>query len=170
MAKVTGPLYSDTATGRLGTALSYRIGKVWQMVTPQFHRGPSVSAALENHRAAYAAGCLAWQNLSPEEKTVYDNPPDTTITPFNYFMRIYLTGFSDFLSFVIFGTAIFNAGPDYASFDSADYASSFPSGVDEFPTMVDGLNAWQAWLHNRAADSIQSTEQYILDNKTNIEG
>jgi len=91
MAKVTGPLFSEEARGRLGTSLSYRKGKVWNQVTPQFHRGPARSAPLTAHRAFYAAGCVAWGGLTPTEKETCADPPRPELSAFNYFMQLYLT-------------------------------------------------------------------------------
>ena len=92
MAKVTGPLFSEEARGRLGTSLSYRKGKVWNQATGQFHRGPAHSDSLTAHRALYSAGCLAWGGLTPGVKEIYADPPRAELSSFNYFMQLYLLG------------------------------------------------------------------------------
>ena len=91
MAKVTGPLFSTEASGSVGMSVTFRKGKVWNQVTPQFHRGPARSDSLTAHRALYAAGCVAWGNLTPAEKETYADPPRPELSAFNYFMQLYLT-------------------------------------------------------------------------------
>jgi len=170
MAKVTGPLFSEEAQGRIGTTLSFRKTKVWYQATPQFHRGPARSNSLTAHRALYSAGCVAWGNLTPLEREAYADPPRAELSSFNYFMQIYLMADVILLGWILFSSATFNEEPTGAELAAGDYSATFPTAFDEFPTMVDGLHSWQAWIYNRAGDSVKSIENYILTYQENIEG
>jgi len=170
MAKVTGPLFSQEATGSVGMFATFRKGKVWDQVTPQFHRGPARSAPLTAHRAFYAAGCVAWGNLTPTEKETYADPPRPELSAFNYFMQVYLMADVILLGWILFSSATFNEEPAGAELAAGDYSATFPTAFDEFPTMVDGVHSWQAWIYNRAGASVKSIENYILTYQENIEG
>jgi hypothetical protein len=50
-----------------------------------------------------------------------------------------------------------------------DYAKLFPNAADEFPAAINEEHYIDAWLINSAFASIIATEQYLIDNKANIE-
>jgi len=170
MAKVTGPLFSTEATGSVGMTVTFRKGKVWNQVTPQFHRGPARSASLTAHRAFYAAGCVAWGNLTPVEKEAYADPPRPELSAFNYFMSLYLAPNVALLGAGVFGSALFEEEPTGAELPPGDYSATFPAALDQFPPMLDDVHTLQAWIYNRACASMLSIEDYILTYKENIEG
>ena len=51
----------------------------------------------------------------------------------------------------------------------SDYSKTFPTALDEFPTVIDEQHYIDAWLLNSVFDSLLITEQYLLDHKANIE-
>lgn len=57
--------------------------------------------------------------------------------------------------------------PSHLSED--DYLKQFPTGLDEFPTLVDRDHYIDAWHLNTIFDSILRIEQYYLDHKESIE-
>jgi len=90
MAKVDSPLFADEATGRIGQALSFKIGAVWPQVLGQFHRCPSKSTTLPAKKAAYKAACTAWNNLTSGEKQEFVDAAPGGQTGFNYYLSLTL--------------------------------------------------------------------------------
>lgn len=90
MAKVERPLFSDEATGKVGTVVSFKKGAIWNSIIPQFHRKKSTSASLRSQRNKYSAACAFWRSLSPAEKKPYfDNAPAGQ-NGFQYYLSIVL--------------------------------------------------------------------------------
>jgi len=58
---------------------------------------------------------------------------------------------------------------DPVHIDEADYTKNFPPDLDEFPTVENDLHYIDAWLLNTVFNSLLATEQYLIDNKSNIE-
>ena len=50
-----------------------------------------------------------------------------------------------------------------------DFLKQFPTGLDEFPTLIDREHYIDAWHLNTIFDSILRIEQYYLDHKESIE-
>lgn len=53
--------------------------------------------------------------------------------------------------------------------NEADYNKSFPSALDEFPTVINDEHYIDAWLLNSLYDSIRITQRYFIDYKDTIE-
>ena len=53
--------------------------------------------------------------------------------------------------------------------DEADYTKNFPPDLDEFPSVENDEHYIDAWLLNTVFNSLLATEQYLIDNKANIE-
>lgn len=92
MAKVERPLFSDEATGRVGTAISFKTGAVWNSIIPQFHRVQSDSLALRAQRDKFSAACSTWRGLSTETKQSYADAAQDGRTGFQYFLSTVLGG------------------------------------------------------------------------------
>ena len=90
MAKVERPLFSDEATGRVGTFCSFKQGAVWNSIVPQFHRNQSPSPSLKNRRNLFTAACLSWRALSDEEKQAYKDGAPAGRTGFQYYLSLIL--------------------------------------------------------------------------------
>ena len=50
-----------------------------------------------------------------------------------------------------------------------DYEKKFPPNLDEFPTPINEEHYIDAWLLNTVFSSLLATEQYLIENKANIE-
>ncbi len=87
MAKVDRPLFSDEASGRIGTTASFRKDTFWHLIVPQFHRTRSPSAPLAAHRARYSTACKAWRLLTPAEKQQYKDAAPDNWTGFQYYLN-----------------------------------------------------------------------------------
>ncbi len=76
MAKVSGPLMSNHASGSVAKAITIRSTKHGSVVTgyhfPGSKKKVSVSTAQAENRAKYAAALTSWQALSTEEKAQLD--------------------------------------------------------------------------------------------------
>lgn len=92
MAKVERPLFSDEATGRVGTAVSFKKGAVWDSIVPQFHRVRAVSSVLEAQRIKFSNACISWQALSVEDKQAYADAAPDNRTGFQFFLSQELVG------------------------------------------------------------------------------
>lgn len=92
MAKVDSPIFGDTATGRLGQAISFKNTENWPQVSGQFHRGPTRSSAALVQQAAYAAACALWNALPLETKELYNSTSPEGQTGFNLFISDTLGG------------------------------------------------------------------------------
>jgi len=90
MAKIDSPLFADEATGKVGQALSYKIGAVWPQVLGQFHRGPSKSAILQEKKQLYKNACITWHTLTTEEKQAFADAAPPGQTGFNYYLSLAL--------------------------------------------------------------------------------
>ena len=82
MAKVTAPLFSQTAQGNLAKgALQFRGGlggsQVYRPKAPTLQNQQPASANQRRQRARFAAVCTAWQVLSPQEKQAYHQHAQT---------------------------------------------------------------------------------------------
>lgn len=72
MARVTGPLFSESASGRIGTALLFRGGPAGPRVSRppdprRTNQGPP-SEAQAAVRARYSEAAAAWRALAPAER------------------------------------------------------------------------------------------------------
>ena len=90
MAKVERPLFSDEATGKVGQAVSFKKGAVWDSIMSQFHRTQSPSPALKAQRDKYSVACKAWRLLSYAEKQEYKDNAQEGWTGFQYFLSLVL--------------------------------------------------------------------------------
>jgi len=90
MAKVERPLFSDEATGRIGMAISFKKGAVWDSIIPQFYRKQAPSPALQNQRNKYKAACDDWNLLSDDDKQYYKDNAPTGRTGFQYYLSVTL--------------------------------------------------------------------------------
>ncbi len=180
MAKLDRPLYGEYATGTLARVLSYRHtynppddpgdpAVSWGTVAkiPFISCPPAPSQVFR--RSLYAAAVAAWSALDSAGKAFYNENKPARLTGFNFFIRLWFLPDSAYFGFCIFGSTWFQLAGDADQPAAADYDVNFPSGVDEFPTMVDGARSPQAWLWNRAYSAMQSIQQYILDHKSSIE-
>ena len=180
MAKLDRPLYGEYATGTLARALSYRRTEnppdkpgdpivSWGTVAkiPFMSCPPSPSQIL--HRALYSDALDAWRALDPTVKAFYNNNKPARLSGLNFFLRLYFKPDLIYFGYCIFGSAWFQLAVDPDQPAAIDYDINYPTGVDEFPTMVDGAQSPQAWPWNRAYSAILLVQKYLLDNKTRIE-
>lgn len=72
MAKVRGPLLSQTASGSIAGLMTFSQRKTGQQVRFQRKQRDYVSAGRATQRAKYQAVVQAWNALSPTEKSAYD--------------------------------------------------------------------------------------------------
>lgn len=82
MAKVSAPLFSQTAQGNLAKgALQFRGGlggsQVYRPKAPSLQNQQPASARQHQQRARFAGVCKAWQALSPQEKQTYHQQAQT---------------------------------------------------------------------------------------------
>lgn len=72
MARITDPLFSRAASGRIGTALLFRAGKSGPRVSrppdPRRTNQAPPSTAQAAVRARYSAAADAWRALAPEDR------------------------------------------------------------------------------------------------------
>ena len=90
MAKVERPLWSDEATGRVGQAISFKKGAVWNSITPQFHRNQAYSISLRTQRDKFRAACASWRLFSETEKQYYTDNAPSNLTGFQYYLQCVL--------------------------------------------------------------------------------
>lgn len=86
MAKVERPLFSDEATGRIGDAVSFKKGAVWDSIVPQFYRKQAPTPGLLSTRASFKACIGVWHGLTNEDKLYFKNNAPTGWTGYQYFM------------------------------------------------------------------------------------
>ena len=91
MAKITNPLHSLTASGSVAALITYRHTAARAIA----HRLPAASksatAAQLARRALYAAGCAAWQALTPEEKAAWAATGEVVnLSGFSLYIKTYL--------------------------------------------------------------------------------
>lgn len=76
MARVTDPLFSRSASGRIGTALLFRAGKSGPRVSrppdPRRVNQAPPSTAQAAVRARYSAATSAWRALTPAERAQWN--------------------------------------------------------------------------------------------------
>ena len=82
MAKVTAPLFSQTAQGNLAKgALQFRGGlggsQVYRPEASTLQNQQPASASQRQQRSRFAAVCKVWQVLSPQEKQAYHQQAQT---------------------------------------------------------------------------------------------
>ncbi len=90
MAKVERPLFSDEATGRVGQAVTFKKGAVWNSIVGQYHRNKTVSPALTAQRVSFKSGCTSWRNLDEAAKQTYRDNAPTGYTGFQYYLSTIL--------------------------------------------------------------------------------
>jgi len=73
MGKVNGPLFSIGASGQLAKAMIFSQRKSGQMVRAYHKPSGAPTGAQLAQRALIAELTLAWQQLTPAEKAVYND-------------------------------------------------------------------------------------------------
>ena len=93
MAKVTGPMFSMTASGTIGDGLTYRKGKVGcHVLRKQIHHDTAKATQL-TQRASYSSAIVFWKSLHVHEKEFYNYLGDQQgITGYNYAIGQFLEG------------------------------------------------------------------------------
>jgi len=93
MAKISGPLFSQSAHGSIGAQLNYQRQVSGQIVRRHSAPTGAPSAIQTQRRAHYSAGIAAWHSLTPAEKTAWAQIGLTSaITGYNAFLSAWLTG------------------------------------------------------------------------------
>jgi hypothetical protein len=59
--------------------------------------------------------------------------------------------------------------PTFYHLDAADYPATFPAALDSVPVLIDKHTFIDGWISVRFSDMILSIQQYLIDNKANIE-
>ena len=91
MAKITGPLLSATASGKIGERLTFSQRKSGQQARFQRAQKDVVNDSHLLVRAKYSEACVAWGLLFNEEKQVYRNlAQGKPLTGFNQFVKAYM--------------------------------------------------------------------------------
>lgn len=170
MAKLDRPLYGESATGTFARVLAYRKTTFYPSVAKRPSRKSPPSGGQSNQRSLYSAACQAWHALTAAEKAQYVANRPANLSGFNFFIKLFLRGDFVYLYYCIFGQAIFqlSTSPDQPA--AADFSSLFPAAADEFPIMLDGAHSPQAWPLNRIYSSVLAIQNFLIDNKENIEG
>lgn len=181
MAKLDRPLFGENATGTLARALSFR-----KTVNPPDEPGdPAIwwgtvakipfiscppSPGQTEQRKRYAAAVAAWRALSGDARGYYNTNKPANLTGLNFFIRLWFFPTLAYFGYCIFGGTWFQLAPAPDQPEEADYEQNFPSALDELPTMQDGAHSPQAWLWNRAYNTVLSIQDYLILHKTTIEG
>jgi len=170
MAKLDRPLYGVEATGTFARALAFRKTTVYPTVARLPLSKTSPSPGQSAQRTLYRAACSAWTALTPAQQQVYINTRPLNLSGFNLFVRLYLSDTFAYFYYCVFGQAVFMLvkAPDQPA--QVDYDLLFPASVDEFPVLREGADSCQAWFFNHIYSSIRSIENFLIDNKTHIEG
>lgn len=95
MSKITGPLQSEQATGKIGKSVIFRKKKGTPFASKFYYPGSkksyTKSASQEAQRQKYLEGTNAWSDLSPEEKAEYiTRATGLNMSGYNLFMKEYL--------------------------------------------------------------------------------
>lgn len=169
MAKLDRPLFGVSATGTFARALAFRKTPFYPSVAQLPLSKTSPSPAQSAQRLRYRDACSAWDDLSPEQKQVYVDTRPLNLSGFNLFIRLFLSDSFAYFYYSTFGTSFFMLvhAPDQPAI--VDYDLLFPLAPDEFPVLRDGADSFQAWFLNHLYDSIIGIENFLIDNKTNIE-
>ena len=192
MAKLDRPLYGVEATGTFAHALAFRKTVFYPSVArlPLSKTTPSPNQTAQ--RTLYRAACTAWDELSDTEKNIYKTIRPLNLSGFNLFVRLFFSNAYSYFYYCVFGQAIFMlvkapdqpAQIDYETAilyaDGTAYANGsqfasgnlppFPACLDEFPLLREGADSVQAWFFNSLYASILNVENFLIDNKANIEG
>lgn len=179
--KLDRPLHGDEATGTLARVLAFR-----RTVNPPDIPGEPIvyfgtvaklpgsscpaSAAQQIQRNRYAAAAAAWRALTHAAQDFYNINKPANLTGFNFFIRLYLLPSLAYFGYCIFGLTWFQRSTTSEQPAAAEYEKNFPEALDEFPLILDGFHSPQAWLFNNAYDTIRSIENYLILNKSTIEG
>lgn len=91
MAKVTGPLFSRTASGNWKKILIYTSAKRISIVKKFFISKDPQTEEQTEQRNLYSEGVTSWNSLTEEQKEYWgEESEEKGITGFNLFMREYL--------------------------------------------------------------------------------
>jgi len=104
MAKVTAPLFSLNATGKMGTLVYEKNGNINYVKSNIVSKKPPSISQLAR-RAKYGEGIEAWRGMSTEDKEIWNTyAKGKEASGFNYFMQFILTS----LSVGTYGANVYN--------------------------------------------------------------
>ena len=170
MAKLESPLYGTEATGTLARALAYRTTTDWNIVAKIPAPGAPPSTAQTARRQLFLDAVAAWHALTPEQHNFYQNNHPGNLTGYLFFIKLWLKEDLAYFGYCIFYRVVFQLAPSPDQPIETEYDKLFPTSPDEFPTIANGAHSPQAWLFNTAYDSIAQIQDYLILNKTSIEG
>jgi len=110
MAKVRGPLLSQTAQGSIHKNITFSVRKSGQQVRFQNKQSDVITSARIFHRSNYRLSVNAWNILNDAEKLDWKNLAlRDHMTGYNLFMRYYLLNIYPSRPEAYFGVAIFGS-------------------------------------------------------------
>ena len=108
MAKIRGPLLSETARGKIAERLVFSLRSSGQQVRFQNKQKDVITDARANQRAIYLESVSAWNILSDLEKLEWKaQAKEFNFTGYNLFMQSYLDNFVFGRAKALYGIAIF---------------------------------------------------------------
>lgn len=104
MAKVTGPLFSVSASGNIKRTLVYTSSKGVAIVKKLTPATDKRSEAQDEQRNLYQFFVGIWNGLTPEQKEPWNTQAKGhPLTGFNVFMSYYLDLYKNYYDFMIIG-------------------------------------------------------------------
>jgi hypothetical protein len=108
--------------------------------------------------------------MSAALQDYYNLNKPANLSGFNLFVKLFLAPALAYFGYCTFGLSWFQRSTTSEQPTATEYEKNFPEALDEFPLILDGFNSPQAWLFNSACDTIVSIQDYLILNKTRIEG